>query len=197
MGVPAFVIFGDRDIVGIAEAVPGTPEELSSCRGMGSTKLRLYGGELLAEISRYADQSIFDHVPPPGTPSAPEVDDAAEPPKSVSERKRQEVRAELIARTGRLFGESLDPKTIAREIGRAEATVWQYLVEWIGTDTSGAWKEAVRRVLSREAYRDIVSVLRNQGEGQLKPVYERFGGRYTYGQIRVARAVFDKTEGDR
>jgi superfamily II DNA helicase RecQ len=50
MGVPAFVVFGDRDLTAIAAAAPVTMEELASCKGMGPVKLKQYGGELLAEI---------------------------------------------------------------------------------------------------------------------------------------------------
>jgi len=50
MGVPAFVVFGDRDLIAIAATAPVTMEELASCKGMGPVKLKQYGGELLAEI---------------------------------------------------------------------------------------------------------------------------------------------------
>jgi ATP-dependent DNA helicase RecQ len=50
MGVPAFVVFGDRDLISIAAAAPVTMEELASCKGIGPVKLKQYGGELLAEI---------------------------------------------------------------------------------------------------------------------------------------------------
>ncbi|MGE5674873.1 MAG: RecQ family ATP-dependent DNA helicase [Mycobacterium leprae] len=53
MEVPAFIVFGDRDLTGIAAAAPATLAALAACRGIGPTKLRLYGAELLAEIARY------------------------------------------------------------------------------------------------------------------------------------------------
>lgn len=51
LGKPAFVIFGDRDLTGIANAAPRDLDELARCRGVGPHKLNLYGEELLAEIA--------------------------------------------------------------------------------------------------------------------------------------------------
>src|SRR5690606_23796377 len=50
-GVPSYVIFGDRDLEGIAAAVPTTNDELAACRGVGPTKLALYGEEILAIVA--------------------------------------------------------------------------------------------------------------------------------------------------
>jgi DNA helicase II / ATP-dependent DNA helicase PcrA len=46
--VPAYVILTDAELQGIAERMPATPEELASCRGMGSIRLERYGDEILA-----------------------------------------------------------------------------------------------------------------------------------------------------
>jgi RecQ family ATP-dependent DNA helicase len=173
MGVPAFVIFGDRDLAGVAEVAPTDLMTLAACRGVGPTKLRTYGEELLAEIA------LFAQVTPP----------ASTPPRAATGQER----VELIARTGGLFAAGWPPEVIAREICRSEPTAWQYLVEWVRTDPTEDWKEAVRQVLSREAYREIAPVLRDVEGGRLKPVYERLEGRHTYEQIRVAAAVRART----
>ncbi len=179
MEVPAFFVFGDRDLAGVAEAAPADLMALSACRGVGPTKLKLYGEELLAEIARF--DAPEQPVPAAGAPRATTPED----------------RARLLARTGALFGAGRSVQTIAAEIGRSESTLWQYLVEWVESDPTDAWKEAVRQVHTREEYREIVAALRAQGEGGLKAVHERLGGRYTYEQIRVARAVLARQEGRR
>ncbi|MHB9144355.1 MAG: RecQ family ATP-dependent DNA helicase [Symbiobacteriia bacterium] len=51
MGVPAFFVFGDKDLAGIAEAAPRTLDELAACRGLGPVKLGQYGAEVLAEVA--------------------------------------------------------------------------------------------------------------------------------------------------
>jgi ATP-dependent DNA helicase RecQ len=168
LGVPAFVVFGDRDLAGVAEAAPTDLMALSACRGIGPAKLKQYGAELLAEVAAF--------VPPPPAPAG-----AAAAPK--------EDRATLVARAGALFAEGRPAEAVAAEVGRSEGTVWQYLLDWIDTEPTGAWKEAVLHVLSRDAYREIVPALQGDAGERLKPVYDSLGGRYTYDQIRVARAV--------
>jgi hypothetical protein len=55
--VPAYVIFGDNDLTGIAAATPHNLDELAACRGVGPAKLRLYGDEVLSLLARAgADQ---------------------------------------------------------------------------------------------------------------------------------------------
>ncbi len=49
--VPAYVIFGDKDLAGIAAAAPSNLDELAACRGIGPAKLELYGEEILAILS--------------------------------------------------------------------------------------------------------------------------------------------------
>ncbi len=51
MNVPAYVVFGDKDLAGIAAAAPRQLDELAACRGVGAIKLQQYGTELLAEIA--------------------------------------------------------------------------------------------------------------------------------------------------
>lgn len=66
-GFPAYVIFGDRDLEGIAAAMPANHSELAACRGVGPTKLELYGDEVLAiirdEVSRLKEvQAGFERL---------------------------------------------------------------------------------------------------------------------------------------
>lgn len=173
MSVPAFVIFGDRDLASVAEAAPTNLMALSACRGIGPAKLKLYGEALLAEIASFARRE--------------------QPGQGDGDAKVG--RTELIARTAALFGQGYSAGAVAAEVGRSEATVWQYLVEWIEADPADSWKEAVRSVLTREAYVEIVSALQAQADGRLKPVYERLEGRHSYEQIRVARAVLSRQKG--
>jgi ATP-dependent DNA helicase RecQ len=166
MGVPAYIVFGDRDLASVAEAAPQDLMALAACRGVGPTKLKQYGEELLAEVARFAAEH---------KPAAPKAD-----------------RSELMARAGALFSAGHTAGAVAAELDRAEATVWQYLVDWIEADATGAWKEAVRHVLSRDDYRAIAAAVKAQEDGRLKPIFDRLEGRFTYEQIRVARAVMSK-----
>jgi DNA helicase-2/ATP-dependent DNA helicase PcrA len=47
-GVPAFVVLSNRQLEGIAAALPGNDRELLACNGIGPTKLERYGEDILA-----------------------------------------------------------------------------------------------------------------------------------------------------
>ena len=49
-GVPPYVVFSDATLRGMATARPSTRDELLQVSGVGTTKLRRYGDEFLAEI---------------------------------------------------------------------------------------------------------------------------------------------------
>jgi len=166
MGVPAYIVFGDKDLQSIAEAAPRTLDALAGCRGLGPVKLKQYGSEVLAEIAAA--------VPAP-EPAAVRVS-----------------RAEMLARAGELFAGGLAPAEAAVRLERAESTVFEYFLDWLAADETGRWKQAVRLVISPEDYRAIRQGLRAHPEGPLSAVYAELGERYTYEQIRVARAVMAK-----
>jgi DNA helicase-2/ATP-dependent DNA helicase PcrA len=48
--VPAYVVFSDAYLEGIATAVPSTLRELARCKGVGPAKLEKYGDEVLAVL---------------------------------------------------------------------------------------------------------------------------------------------------
>lgn len=50
-GVPAYVVFSDAQLEGIASASPSCSEELAACRGVGPTRLDRYGEELLGLLA--------------------------------------------------------------------------------------------------------------------------------------------------
>ncbi len=52
-GVPPFVIFSDKSLVGMSSALPTDNEAFLNVHGVGTHKLARYGAEFLAEIQRY------------------------------------------------------------------------------------------------------------------------------------------------
>lgn len=164
-GVPAYVIFGDRDLAGIAEVAPRDLNQLAACKGIGPAKLQQYGEALLAQIAAFQPAAVA-------------------PPK--------ESRAELMAKTAGMISAGETVAGVAAALDRAEGTVWQYIQDWVAADESGAWKAVVAQVLPREGYREIVALLRQTEDGRLKPVFDQLGGRYSFEQIRLARLVQQK-----
>ena len=50
-GVPAFVVLSNRQVEGIAAAMPEGERELLACNGIGPTKLERYGDDILAVLA--------------------------------------------------------------------------------------------------------------------------------------------------
>jgi ATP-dependent DNA helicase RecQ len=55
--VPAYVVFGDRELTGIACSLPRTLDQLAACYGVGPTKLELYGADILGIITSVAGEA--------------------------------------------------------------------------------------------------------------------------------------------
>ncbi len=54
-GVPAYVVLSNRQLEGIAAAMPSNDRELSACNGIGPTKLERYGEDILAILDSVRD----------------------------------------------------------------------------------------------------------------------------------------------
>ena len=48
--MPAYVVLSNRQLEGIAAAMPADERELLACNGIGPTKLERYGEEILAVL---------------------------------------------------------------------------------------------------------------------------------------------------
>lgn len=48
--VPAYIVFNDRELEGIARTVPRTLADLAGCSGVGPIKLERWGDEVLAVV---------------------------------------------------------------------------------------------------------------------------------------------------
>jgi ATP-dependent DNA helicase RecQ len=179
MGAPAYVVFGDRDLEGIAAAAPRTLNDLAACRGLGPAKLQSYGAEVLALIASFLAEA---------GEGGEAAGAGAEP-----ERAPRVSREEMAAQAAALFAAGRTVVEAAGALGRAESTMWGYFLEWLAAEATGAWKQAVRQVISPDDYREIRGALQARADGRLKEVADDLGGRFTYDQIRVARTVLTRT----
>ncbi len=59
-GKPAFLVMGDKTLVGVARAEPRTVSELGRVSGVGPDKLERYGAEILAVVRGEAEPEVGD-----------------------------------------------------------------------------------------------------------------------------------------
>ena len=52
--MPAYIVFGDATLRGLAQARPTCSRELDGISGIGAKKLEAYGEELLAVVAEHA-----------------------------------------------------------------------------------------------------------------------------------------------
>lgn len=93
---------------------------------------------------------------------------------------------------GHLFCSGHTTAEVAAILGRAEIAVFEYFIDWLKADTTGAWKQAVHQFVSPDDLQAIILELRAQN-GRLSIAYESLRGRYTLNQLRLTQIVWRKT----
>ena len=158
--VPPYVIFHDATLMAMLEAKPVTLQQMSLLSGVGERKLTLYGDEFLAVISEFV--AIEDNGP-----------------IGLSD---------TIAESLALFRLGYSVQQIARQREMQETTIYGHLSQSL---EQGLLALADVVELPEPEIRLIEDALISLPEDQrnaLKPVFERFGGRYNYGILRCVRA---------
>ncbi|NUU24192.1 MAG: HRDC domain-containing protein, partial [Streptomycetaceae bacterium] len=91
LGQPAFCVFTDATLTAIAEARPGSAQQLARVSGVSRTKLTRFGAEVLALV---AGRSPDDLGEVPDDAQDPAVDAAADPADGPAGERLDTVRAE-------------------------------------------------------------------------------------------------------
>ena len=175
-GVPAYVIFHDATLACIAVACPRDIGALRRIPGIGAKKLEHYGDALLEHCQAHAAEHALPEVavvapdPPPSTPAYPGLSDTASLTLSLLEA-------------------GLSIPEIAARRGIKETTLYSHCAEAIA---QGLLDPQDVISLDPAEVEPILEALREQhasGEMRLKPVFERFEGRYDYGLLRCVAAL--------
>ncbi|WP_081679129.1 DNA helicase RecQ [Methylobacter luteus] len=159
--VPPYVIFHDATLMAMLEAKPVTHQQMGLLSGIGERKLALYGDEFLAVLSEF-------------------VDNENNGPIGLSD---------TIAESVALFRLGYSVKQIARQRELQETTVYDHLSQSLEqgllalADVIELPEPEIRLI------EDAFISLPEDRKNALKPVFERFGGQYSYGILRCVRAA--------
>ncbi|MBV9282205.1 MAG: RecQ family ATP-dependent DNA helicase, partial [Chloroflexi bacterium] len=170
-GVPPYVIFHDRTLLQIASELPTSPDHLRRIHGVGERKALEYGEIFLAAVAAYMEE----------TGAVP----SSAPPSPAPRRRTPGELGDTVRETLRLFRDGLDIGEIARMRGLTPATIEGHLADAI---EAGEGVE-IDRVIDTEKRRTIEAAMEALGSDYLKPVLERLGEGYTYGDLRLVRAI--------
>ncbi len=170
--VPPYVIFHDSTLRDLVQIQPQTPEAMRKIYGIGQKKLERYGEQVILILQ--------DHVRMHGIPKIP-----CEKPLQVP---KPAWLSATVLETLHLFQNGKSPEEIAEYRHLVVGTIYGHLSELI-REGQVSLKDAVR--LNEEEILEIADACQSLPEDQkhrLKPVFEKFGGKYDYGIIRCIAA---------
>ncbi len=174
--VPPYIIFHDITLKEMIKRLPRSLDEFGRISGVGKTKLENYGLEFLEIIKQHIQEyNISD------------MSDG----KGESETEHNDLIYTFsftISETLKYFKEGKTPEQIANERGLTVGTIYNHLSKAIEENYL-----SVDEVISLEKKEilEIENAIRSLPEDQrnaLKPVYEKFEGKYDYGILHCIRA---------
>ncbi|MFK7766807.1 MAG: DNA helicase RecQ [Mariniblastus sp.] len=165
--VPAYVVFSDNSLRDMARRRPSTLEAFRLINGVGQQKLADFGETFVALINQHCDTT--------GTQQ-----DVTFVPKPAEAVAAKTVTASALA-SFKHFDNGLSVEDAAKALGRAASTTRGYLTDYIRhkkiTDPN-AWVDA-------DAVAKITEVIKQVGEGPLKPYYVALEEKFSYDDIRI------------
>lgn len=172
-GVPPFVIFGDRTLRELAAVRPSTLEGLGAVFGIGETKLREHGREVLQIVDTVSSARNLDRDIPG---MAGQVSKA---------RARASRTTASKAEAYSLLQQGLTIDEVMARTSRARSTVIGDLCEII---EDGRCRLSLRAWLSEDTEALIVSAAERVGTDRLRPIRDVVGEAISYDEIRIVVA---------
>ncbi len=174
--VPPFVILADTALEEMCRVRPGSTGTLINVRGIGTKKVEDFGQDLVDAVREFCGQHALALDARPGSrPRRPAPSPAPNGPARLSQGAA--LAAPMFRR-----GDSIEKVMAAT--GRARSTVEDYLAEYVCVerlDSLSAWVDA-------DTERRILDAAQKVGTQRLRPIFDHFGGRVPYVQIKVVLA---------
>ncbi len=157
-GVPPYVIFSDKTLREMAEKCPKNPTEFRRISGVGSKKAQEFGEIFLALLGKSA----------PSAPAKIQIN----PPRERS--------FEIL----KLFRNGKKIPEIAKECGIQPSTVLSHVERLIFARESFE----ISDFLSPKSFAEISALFGENPTQNLSAIREKSGGKFSYDEIRMARA---------
>lgn len=188
IGKPAFVIFSNAALAGIAHLRPTTLTELIEVPGVGPSKLNAYGEEIISIVQSHLEDDDLGHG-----------DDGLEnEPAAVSDKPKKEKKEELCDDTGKklstfecsykLYNQGNTVEQIAEKRKLNPVTIEGHLARYVASGDIDVHEFVDGDTLQKvEAY-----CMEHPEEKALKPIFEHFDAKIPYGVLRMAIAAIRK-----
>jgi ATP-dependent DNA helicase RecQ len=172
--VPAFVVFSDVALRQMARDYPADQREFARISGVGTSKLREFGGMFIAEIAAFLNSNPRQAFAQDRNPESREV-----------ARQGKLSRGDSTRDTLRRFRAGESAAHIAQERALALSTVMGHLAE-----AAEAGEDVDLGVfLTMDNEREIAAAFTDIGLQNITGVSEHLAGRYGYGLLKLYRAV--------
>ncbi len=169
---PPYMIFNDATLKQMAARRPCKPEDFRKITGVGDKKLERYGGIFIGEIRRFCEKQ--DSSIQPAKKQSSEF-------HPVRKESSEYVTLEMLD-----LGLDLDDITLKRNLSLN--TIYVHIEKLI---LSGENIE-IEKLIKNEKIESISSAILELGGESLKPIKDRLGDNYSYGEIRLVRARMTK-----
>ncbi|MEQ1577557.1 MAG: DNA helicase RecQ [Hyphomicrobium sp.] len=157
--VPPYVIFHDRTLIELAEKRPATEEALHGITGLGASKVKRYGTDLLAAINGFKASPLLNN--------------------RLSASVNQTLALHL---------RGFDAETIAAERGIETGTVYGHFAEAIEAGLVEARQVIGLDDTEVEEILAAFECLNTLETGKLGPAHASLGGRYDFGLLKCLLA---------
>ena len=174
--VPPYIIFSDVSLRQMARFYPETERDFARISGVGDRKLQEFGAQFLSIIAVHLKSNprqIFadDSFDAPPMPAHARLNDTAFTTLQLFQR-----------------GKSVDE--IARARSLKQTTICGHLLDAI---TAGENVE-IERLIDSPGQREIGAAFARFGFGNITGAFESLGGRYSYDQLRIFRAIAQRSQ---
>ncbi|EXX89395.1 ATP-dependent DNA helicase [Paenibacillus darwinianus] len=185
-GVPPFMLFFDAALREMADARPGTLDELLRIKGVGTAKAHKYGRQVLEVIARFSPlggsgAKAASTAGEFGNRTASMAgDSASRATLPAATRDSHEPSSHLVS--FEMYGEGASVSEIAEERGMSAVTIEGHLLRCAEEGLPIAW----RRILSEDTEELIWRTAVEIGAEKLKPIKEALPADIDYFRIKAA-----------
>ncbi len=155
---PPYMIFNDASLKQMASRRPCTPEDFRNITGVGDKKLERYGAIFIGEIRRFCEKN----------------DSYSQPAKKQS--------SEYV--TMQMLDQDMDLDEITLKRNLSLNTIYGHIEKLILAGEN----IHIEKLVKKEKIEVISSAIIEMGGETLKPIKEKLGDNFSYGEIRIVRA---------
>ena len=188
---PAFVVFSNAALAGIAHLRPTTLTELLDVPGVGPAKVNAYGEEIICIVQSHLEDDDFERGETVSEASdADSHDVVSDAPKKVKKELRDDEGNKLttVEYSYWLYNQGNTVAQIAEKRGLNPVTIEGHLARYVASGDID-----VHDFIDGDTLEKVEEYLAGHpDEKALKPIYEHFDSKISYGALRMAIAAIRK-----